>query len=67
MDIVEKQRARLNHQPPSYILNSDLLARLRQQAAFLYQKIAIVCQFVKYRELGEIVIDANSYSREWEV
>ena len=51
MDIVEKQRARLNHQPPSYILNSDLLARLRQQAAFLYQKIAIVCQFVKYREL----------------
>ena len=51
MDIVEKQRSRLNQQPPSYILNSDLLTRLMQHAAFFYQKIAIVCQFVKYREL----------------
>ncbi|PAV16550.1 hypothetical protein PNOK_0817000 [Pyrrhoderma noxium] len=49
IDIVKKQRSRLNQQAPSYILNSDLLTRLRQQAAFLYQKITIVCQFVKYR------------------
>ena len=67
MDIVEKQRSRLNQQAPSYILNSDLLTRLRQQAAFLYQKITIVCQFVKYRELGEMVIEANLHPREWEV